>query len=105
MLHILNSIAHFPIAFLIDLAIVVFAAMAAWRLKVKGLWVLTAAAFLTSLHNVVWLVGWDPSFSHSYEQTPFWMATNTFTPVLATVVSLIGWALLALGRKRKEPLA
>ena len=97
--HILNAVSHSAFAFLLYIAIAVFAVIAAWRHRMKGLRILAAAVLLTSISDLLRLVCGDPNFSNQHPQAVFWLTTSTFAPIIGTLVALVGWAALAFGRR------
>jgi hypothetical protein len=85
----------------IELSIVVFAIIAAWRHKSKGLWILAAASVLGVICDAVRLF----LSSQFLYQHPNAMSYLTWIGVgfyAAMVIALCGWVVLAFTNKRHE---
>jgi hypothetical protein len=87
---------------IIELGIVVFATLAAWRYKLKGLWVLAAASILGIVSDVLrTVVSVEFLSRHNYSLN--YLALIGFGYYAAMVIALFGWGMLAFSqRKRKD---
>lgn len=84
----------------IQTAVLVVAVIAARRYKLKGLWILAAAVFLTTLQALMNLVflRW---FQGGHDNAMTYWAWLQYIPMVTLVMAFCGWCLLAFGRKEK----
>ena len=84
-----------------ELAIVVFAVIAAWRHKRTGLWFLAAAVILAVLDDVLHFV-WSNDFLMRRENTMVYLVVLGYGYNAVILAALCGWGILAFSRKKGE---
>jgi len=84
-----------------EIAIVVFAVIAAWRHKRAGLWVLAAAVILAVLDDVLHLL-WSNDFLMRRENTTVYLVVLGYGYYAVIVTALCGWGILAFSRKKGQ---
>jgi hypothetical protein len=88
----------------VQLAILVIAFIAAWRCKLKGLWLLAAAAALLALRDIIKTVMPLSYLVNSSSLMGWWPALD-YIPFFAGVVALIGWCLLSFSHRKDKKTA
>ena len=96
--YLISSLVHSFLWLFILIAVAVFAAIAAWRHKLKGLWILAAATLLTTLHDILSAV--LDSMAHAGHDVMVYQVGLTYIPFLTVLVVLCGWCVLAFCRKK-----
>jgi len=84
-----------------ELAIIVFAVIAAWRHKKVGLWFLAAAVILAVLDDVLHLV-WSNDFLMRRQDTTVYLMVLGYGYYAVVVTALCGWITLAFSGKKGE---
>jgi hypothetical protein len=86
---------------LMQLGIVAFATMAAWRHKLKGMWILAAGTVVGLLQAVINFLISSPFNLVDHETVMkyrlVWVAYLSFAAMIA---ALVGWCVLAFSRKK-----
>ena len=90
-----------PVEFrlLIEAAILVVAVIAARRYRLKGLWILVAAAFLAVLQDVMGLMS-SSSISAGHDNAMSNSAWLQYGPWVTMILILCGWCVLAFSHKQ-----
>lgn len=85
---------------LVHLGIVAFAILAACRHRLIGIWLLAAAALLSFLQLVVWVIGFAPINGAGHNDIRQFMGAVTLLRYSAGILALCGWCSLAFTRRR-----
>jgi hypothetical protein len=97
---VLSSLILGGLALLIHLGIVIFAIAAAWRLKLKGIWILAAAAFVGLVQAIIIFLITSQLNWISYDTAmKFRQIGIGYLSYAAMIIALIGWCVLAFSRK------
>lgn len=84
-----------------QLAILVFAVIAAWRHKLKGLWILAASAILAAIDDVLHMAS-SENFLVRHENTRVYLVLLGYVYYATMLTALCGWCVLALRRRKRE---
>lgn len=98
---VLSGLILGGLTLLIHLGIVAFAVVAAWRLKLKGIWILAAAVIVGFLQTVINflvsspfnLIGHDTAMKYR-------LAGSGYLSFATMIFALAGWCILAFSRKK-----
>jgi hypothetical protein len=98
---VLNFLIFGGLALLIQLGIVVFAIMAAWRHKLKGMWILTAGTVVGLLQAVAFFLISSPFNLVDHDATTRYMHYGSgYLSFAIMIAALVGWCVLAFTRKK-----
>jgi hypothetical protein len=98
---VLSFLIFGALALLIQVSIVVFAIMAAWRHKLKGMWILAAGTVVGLLQSVMFFLIASPSNLVDHDTATKYMHYGSGYLSFATMVAaLAGWCILAFSRKK-----
>ncbi len=89
------------LGFVVEVATVIVAVIAARRHKLGGLWFLAAASAALALRETA-NVPLALSFIAHHEKVMVWWISLQYVPFLAAVVALCGWCVLAFSRGKGE---
>jgi hypothetical protein len=97
---VLNFLIFGGLALLIQLSIVAFAIIAAWRHKLKGMWILAAGTVTGSLQAIMFLLISSPFNLIDHDTATKYMHSGSGYLSYATmIIALVGWCILAFSRK------
>lgn len=98
---VLSSLIFGGLALLIHLGIVVSAIVAAWRLKLKGIWILAAAAIVGLVQTVIIFLITSQLNLVSYNTAmKFRQVGIGYLSYATMITAFIGWCVLAFNRKK-----
>jgi len=86
-----------PIMLFIEIAIVVFAIIGAWRRKSKSILILAIAAVLSASSHAGSVI-WEIYLRHHEHGTMVQILTQNI-PVISIPLTLAGWTAIALGKQ------
>jgi hypothetical protein len=92
---------RFGLWVVIELAILVFAVIAAWRHKRVGLWFLAAAVILAILDDALHMA-WSEYFLNRGENITVYLMVAGYGHYAVMTAALCGWCLLAFSREKPE---
>lgn len=96
-----NYLVSIGFRLVIQTAVLVVAVIAARRYKLKGLWILVAAALLAVLRDVMVMVS-SSLIRAGNDNAMAYSASLQYVPFVTMVIGLCGWCVLAFSRKKGE---
>jgi len=83
----------------IQAAVLVVAVIAARRYKLKGLWILVAAALLAALQDVMDMA-FSSLFHAGHDNVMVYWVRLQYVPFVIMLITICGWCVLAFSRKQ-----
>lgn len=98
---VLSFLTFSGLMLLVQVGIVVFAFVAAWRLKLKGIWMLAAAATVSFVQTLMFFLISSPFNLIDHDTATKYMHYGSGCLSFATmIIALVGWCVLAFSRKK-----
>ncbi|MFZ1072473.1 MAG: hypothetical protein WAO21_03465 [Verrucomicrobiia bacterium] len=98
---VLSFLTFSGLTLLVQVGILVFAFVAAWRLKLKGIWMLAAAAIVSFFQTFMFFLISSPFNLVDHDTATKYMHFGSGYLSFATmIIALVGWCILAFSRKK-----
>lgn len=98
---VLSFLIFGALALLIQLSIVIFAIMAAWRHKLKGVWILAAGAVVGLLQAAInFLISSPFNLIDHDTAMKYRLAGSGYLYFATMIAALVGWCVLAFSQKK-----
>ena len=98
---VLSFLTFSGLTLLVQMGIAIFAFVAAWRFKLKGIWILAAAAVVSFVQTLMFFVISSPfNLVDNDTATKYMHVGSGYLSFATMLIALVGWCILAFSRKR-----
>lgn len=98
---VLSSLIFDGLTLFIHLGIAVFAILAAWRLKLKGIWILAVAAIVSLVQaGLIFLITSQLNLVSHDTAVKLRQIGIGYLSFATMIIALVGWYVLAFSRKK-----